>query len=96
MRESIVKISSFYVDRDDESGRLSDLYVEMGGLPPKSRDDAMHIAVATIQSCDVIVSWNFRHIVNLRAMKAVEAVNTQEGYELIKILSPTMMLNEED
>ena len=45
--------------------------------------------------CDIVLSWNFKHIVNLRAMTAVEAVNIKEGYKAIRILSPTMILEEE-
>jgi predicted nucleic acid-binding protein len=96
MREAVTQITSVHVERDDESQRLSGLYVEIGGLPPKSRDDAMHIAMATINSCDIILSWNFRHIVNLRAMTAVDAVNIKEGYKPIRILSPAMILEERE
>jgi predicted nucleic acid-binding protein len=96
LREAITQIISVHVERNDESQRLSDLYVEIGGLPPKSRDDATHIAIATISSCDIILSWNFRHIVNLRAMTAVEAVNIKEGYKPIRILSPAMILEERE
>jgi predicted nucleic acid-binding protein len=96
MREAITQITSVHVERNNESQRLSDLYVEIGGLPPKSRDDATHIAMATINSCDIVLSWNFRHIVNLRAMTAVEAVNIKEGYKPIRILSPAMILEERE
>jgi predicted nucleic acid-binding protein len=96
MLSKIAEIDSQDVRKDDESERLSALYFEIGGLPPKSKDDAMHIAVATVHDCDVILSWNFRHMVNLRAMKAVDAVNLREGYNPIRILSPAMILDEEE
>jgi len=83
------------IDKNTEAERLSALYFEIGGLPPKSRVDAMHIAVATAYGCNIILSWNFKHIVNYRAMTAVEAVNTKEGYAPLKILSPTMLLEGE-
>lgn len=92
----LADIGSQAVERTDETVRLRDLYVKIGGLPPKSLDDALHIAIATVNGCDVILSWNFRHIVNLRAMTAVDAVNMKEGYRLIRILSPTMMLSKEE
>jgi predicted nucleic acid-binding protein len=96
MREAITKISSVHVDRSDESQHLSDLYVKIGGLPQRSRDDATHIGIATACGCDIILSWNFRHIVNFRAMKAVDVINIMEGYRLLKILSPSMLINEEE
>lgn len=82
------------VERDDESRRLSALYFERGGLPPKSKEDAMHIAIATVNNCDIILSWNFKHIVNLRAITAVEAVNIQEGYRIVRIMPPSMLLEK--
>ena len=94
MRSAIASIDIQFAERDNESKRLSALYVEFGGLPPKSKDDAMHIAIATVNGCDIILSWNFKHIVNIRAMTAVDAVNIKEGYKHIRILSPSMMLKE--
>jgi len=94
MRSSLAGIEYDYVEQTEEAERLSRLYFEIGGLPPKSRNDATHIAIATVGGCDVILSWNFKHIVNLRAMTAVEAVNIKESYNSIRILSPSMMIEE--
>jgi len=94
MRLRVAEIHYEEANRDDESRRLSVLYFERGGLPPKSKDDALHIAIATIHNCDIILSWNFRHIVNLRAITAVEAVNIQEGYRTLRILPPTVLLEK--
>ena len=96
MQSMIADISSIYVERNNEAKRMSDLYVAVGGLPPKSKDDALHIAIATISNRDVILSWNFKHIVNMRAMVAVDASNTREGYKSIRILAPNMILSEEE
>jgi predicted nucleic acid-binding protein len=95
MRSALAEIQFDYIDQTEEAERLSSLYFEVGGLPPKSKEDAMHIAIATANNCDACVSWNFKHIVNIRAMTAVDAVNTREGYRNIRILSPSMILEEE-
>ncbi|MDR1523003.1 MAG: hypothetical protein LBS29_03545 [Endomicrobium sp.] len=84
------------VQHSEETERLANLYFKEGGLPPSSQDDAKHIAIATANICNVIISWNFKHIVNLRAMTAVDAVNLKEGYALLRILSPSMLLKEEE
>jgi hypothetical protein len=94
MRQCAAEINFENVLRDDETERLSALYFERGGLPPKSKDDALHIAIATVHNCDIILSWNFRHIVNLRAITAVEAVNIQEGYRVLRIMAPSMLLGK--
>jgi predicted nucleic acid-binding protein len=96
LQGDISRIRHAVVSRNDETQRLSDLYFERGGLPPKSRDDALHIAIATVYDCNIILSWNFKHIVNLRAITAVDAVNIQEGYRAIRIMSPTMLLEKEE
>ncbi|MDR1481917.1 MAG: PIN domain-containing protein [Synergistaceae bacterium] len=96
MLSKIAEINSHLAIRDDEAESLSALYFEMGGLPHKSKDDALHIAIAAVSNCNMILSWNFRHIVNLRAMKAVDAVNLMEGYSPIRILSPSMLLGGEE
>lgn len=76
----------------DESKSLAAEYIGFGGLPGKSVTDATHIALATLTDCDVILSWNFSHIVNLKAMNAVEAVNTKRNLKTIHIFSPTFFL----
>jgi len=94
LRSMLAEIEYTDIDKNAEAERLSALYFEMGGLPPKSRTDAMHIAIATAYNCNIILSWNFKHVVNYRAMTAVEAVNIKEGYAPLKILAPTMLLGE--
>jgi predicted nucleic acid-binding protein len=94
MQSVLAGVTNEYIEQNEEAERLGALYVEIGGLPPKSARDATHIAVATTSVCDIILSWNFRHIVNLRAITAVEAVNIKEGYKPVRILSPSMMLEE--
>jgi predicted nucleic acid-binding protein len=96
MLSRIAEIDSLHAIRDDEADHMSELYFEIGGIPPKSKEDALHIAIATVNDCSVILSWNFKHIVNLRAMKAVTAVNLREGYIPIHILSPSMLLEWEE
>lgn len=76
----------------DEAKRVAGKYISLGGLPKKSGTDAMHIALATLANCDVVVSWNFSHIVNIKAMTAVDTVNMYERLKPIRIVSPTVLL----
>lgn len=66
--------------------------VEMRILPPKSYDDCQHIAAAVEASCDCIVSWNFKHIVNIRTIRGVRAITNLKGYKPIEILNPSVLL----
>ncbi len=58
-------------------------------------DDATHVAAATVARADAIVSWNFRHIVRLRKIKAYNQVNLAQGYGILTILSPGRGRSEE-
>lgn len=90
--EKLEELEYELVAETDESERIADEYIRIGGLPKKSRVDATHIALATLAGCDMIVSWNFSHIVNVRAMTAVDTVNIFERLKPIRIVSPTILL----
>jgi len=96
MLSALLDIEYTEIQQDERAKQLSQLYFDVGGLPPKSKEDAAHIAIASVNDCDIILSWNFKHIVNLRAMTAVEDVNIKKRYKNIRILSPSMLLNEEE
>lgn len=74
------------IDKEIES--LANKYVAEGLIPLKYREDALHIATATINEIDLIVSWNFEHIVKMKTKHGVIAVNTLLGYKAIEIMSP--------
>jgi hypothetical protein len=57
-------------------------------LVPRYRNDMLHIALATVASVDVVVSWNFRHIVRLDKIRLFNGVNIERGYQAVAIYSP--------
>lgn len=67
---------------------LADAYQEHRILPPKFYDDGLHIAVATVGKADVLVSWNFKHIVRLDKIRLFNAVNLEYGYKPLQVFSP--------
>jgi len=69
--------------------------VDEGGLPPASRNDALHLAIATLEKCDCIASWNLKHIANIRAKNAVDLVNSCENYCRLEIWLPSSLILEE-
>ena len=74
--------------------RLAEAYIAAGVLSKSAEDDARHVAAATVASADVIVSWNFRHIVNRERIRGYNAVNVLNGYREIEIYSPQEMGGE--
>jgi predicted nucleic acid-binding protein len=76
------------VSDSTEAVRLRDAYLAAGVVGPRSIDDAHHVALATVARADVIVSWNFKHIVHFAKIRQFNAVNLVEGYALIDIRTP--------
>ena len=71
---------------------LANIYITNNIIPQKKFDDALHIASATIAKADVLVSWNFKHIVNLRRIQIYNSVNLMNGYSIIEIRNPREVL----
>ena len=72
----------------DEARELADKYVAENVVGKTSLDDCRHIALATINKVDVLVSWNFKHIVNLTRIKGYNAVNLKNDYQILEIRNP--------
>ena len=82
-----------YVFNDEEAEDLADAYLKEGAITKKFHEDALHIAIATINKVDVLVSWNFKHIVNLDRIKKYNGVNLKHGYSILEIRNPREILN---
>ncbi len=78
----------------DETTSLAERYIKEGALTKKSISDAQHIATATIARVDVLVSWNFRHMVNFFRVRQYNSINLRYGYPTIDIRSPREVLHE--
>ena len=72
----------------DEASMLADKYIEAKVVGKTSRADCQHIAMATLSKADVLVSWNFKHIVNLDRIRGYNGINYQSGYSMIEIRTP--------
>ena len=79
---------------DAEARDLAEAYVSAGVLTAKMRADAQHIAIATVGRVDVVVSWNFKHIVNLQRIHGYNSVNLRTGYPMIEIRTPREVLSD--
>lgn len=75
-----------------ESTLLAETYINENVVGPTSRNDCLHIAIATVNNADVLVSWNFKHIVNAQRIKGYNCVNLRLGYNELEIVSPKTVL----
>jgi hypothetical protein len=76
------------IEVTEEALELADAYQEHRILTPRFYDDGLHIALATVGEADVLVSWNFRHIVRFDKIRLFNAVNLEYGYKPLLIFSP--------
>ena len=73
---------------NEETLKLARIYVSEKIIPEKFLNDALHIAVATVNRIDIIVSWNLEHIVKIKTIVGVNKINLKQGYKQIFIVTP--------
>ena len=83
------------VELTEEAVMLGDTYILENVVGKTSREDCFHIALATINRADILVSWNFKHIVNVFRIRGYNAVNLKLGYATIDIRSPKEIISNE-
>jgi len=76
----------------DEMEQLAAKYIEGSVLTPKYTDDARHVAACTVLKIDYLVSWNFRHLVNVQRETGFNAVNLLQGYKPVSIVNPLELI----
>jgi hypothetical protein len=79
---------------DEEVDRVADKYIEEGIIPSVYRDDALHIALTSVKCLDILVSWNFKHLVKHKTRIEVTGVNTLLGYKTIDICTPWEVIDD--
>lgn len=80
------------VEFSSEAADLAKEYISAGVIGAAHLEDAQHIALATVSRVDALVSWNFKHIVNLDRVRGYNAVNFRHGYILLEIRTPQEVL----
>lgn len=82
---------------NDDAGSLASVLVREQVIPaPDETDLAMHVATATVHRCDYMLSWNRRHLMNLRNAAQLELVCGREGYVPPKIVTPDLLWEYDD
>jgi len=84
------------IELTEEVVNLADTYLAENVVGRTSRSDCFHIAMATVYEVDILVSWNFKHIVNVKRIRGYNAVNLKLGYKTIDIRSPKEIIYNED
>jgi len=80
----------------DDAVSLALEYIRENVIGQTSYDDCLHIAIATISRLDLLVSWNFKHIVNIKRIRGYNGINIKNGYPSIEIRSPKDLIDYEN
>ena len=96
LQQHLSEIPYTLVNVTDEMVAFAEHIIDFGILKKKSFDDCQHIAVAIVSNCDFIVSWNYKHIVNVKTIKGIKILTTMDGYKDILIYPPSALQEEED
>ena len=84
------------LELNEDAKYLAENYIKEKILTKSNINDAYHIAIATVNRIDVLISWNFRHIVNLNKIRLFNSVNLKLGFPQIDIRTPKELINYED
>ena len=86
--KSLTKENIEFVEITKDALLLADTYIAEKVVGKTSKDDCLHIGMATVCKVDLLVSWNFKHIVNIYRIRGYNAVNIKLGFPPLEILSP--------
>ncbi|MCL2604081.1 MAG: hypothetical protein FWD90_06350 [Defluviitaleaceae bacterium] len=84
------------LETNDEAVRIAGLYIEEKIIPQKYRTDGLHIAIATVNDLDMIISMNFQHIVKRKTKIGTGNINALNGYRAVEIFSPMEVIENEN
>ncbi len=96
LKEYLSQINYERVEITEETEEIANEIINERILNPKSFDDCLHIASAILNDCNIIVSWNFKHMVNVDTINGVRRITFAKRYNNIDIYAPYVLLNEKD
>ena len=82
-----------FVEETNDSVELATEYITENVVGKTSYPDCLHIALATINQADLLISWNFKHIVNIEHRRGYNSINIKNGYKQLEIRSPRDLMN---
>lgn len=94
--KSLHAANTGFLNITDEAINLANMYIKEKVVGQTSFADCLHIALATINYADLLISWNFKHIVNIFRIRGYNSVNIKNGYRQLEIRSPRELINYEE
>lgn len=88
----LAEIDYTFVELSPEINAYADKLIDADILTMKSHDDCLHIASAVASNCDILLSWNFKHILRVKTINGVRSISAILGYKGIDIIPPSMIV----
>ncbi|MHC8950210.1 PIN domain-containing protein [Sphingobacterium hungaricum] len=85
LANQIPKSQIEFINITEETTELAEQYLKENVVGTTSRADCIHIALATLSNADILVSWNFKHIVNVNRIRGYNAVNYKYRHKILEI-----------
>ncbi|MCK4763698.1 MAG: type II toxin-antitoxin system VapC family toxin [Candidatus Aminicenantes bacterium] len=85
IKNLILKYNVEILQISDEIKNLAEKYITKGAIPKSEPEDALHIAIATVNKIEGLASWNFKHIVSINPIRKIHEINGEKGYPLLEI-----------
>ena len=96
LEDKLSEIILEIVSVNEDIFSLAQKYIDEGIIPQKYQDDALHIAIATYNEADALISWNFKHMVKLKTIRGVNGINRMLGFKELEILTPQSWIQEDN
>jgi predicted nucleic acid-binding protein len=96
MEDKLSEIVLDIVSVNEDIFSLAQKYISEGIIPQTYQDDALHIALATYNEADSLISWNFKHMVKLKTIRGVNGINRMLGFKELEILTPQSWIQEDN
>jgi hypothetical protein len=97
LSQLISSIDPTVLEVSERAQELADFFIDNGAVPPSKPEDAQHVAIAFENNLDVMVSWNFRHLVNIHRSDRFNSVAMLKGdYNPLRIVSPPEFFYDEE
>ncbi len=91
--EAAVRLDAIILPITPEAEGLAGRYLSDGAVPTRYRDDAVHVAIAVLNGLDVVVTWNMKHLANVRRIEAINRTNLIMGLAPIRIHTPEEVID---
>lgn len=85
IKSLVLKFNMDILQISPEIKDLADIYISKGAIPGSEPEDALHVAIATVNKIEGLASWNFKHIVSINPIRKIHEINSQSNYPLLEI-----------